>query len=101
MARLELIHDERGRVTDIGTAPGAFDAAFVAAGHILGITPTLLSYNVESAGRGANDALSITVTIEIELDGRTFRGSVAGLDLVEGSLHAWLEAANQALAARG
>lgn len=43
VARLELIHPVRGRVTDIGKAPGAFDAAFIAAGHILGIDPRLLS----------------------------------------------------------
>jgi hypothetical protein len=39
VARLELIHPERGRVTDIGNAPGAFDAAFNAAANILRITP--------------------------------------------------------------
>lgn len=93
VARLELEHPERGRVTDIGSAPGAFDAAFVAASHILGIAPTLLSYNVRSSGRGPDNALQIVVEIEIELDGRVFAGSHAGLDLVECSLHAWLDAA--------
>src|SRR5947207_5877976 len=48
VARLELEHPVRGRVTDIGSAPGAFDAAFVAASHILGVKPRLLSYNVRS-----------------------------------------------------
>lgn len=97
-ARLELIHATRGRVTDIGTAPGAFDAAFVAASHILGIAPTLLSYNVRSGGKGEDGALSITCDIEIELDGQTYAGSNTGLDLVECSLAAWLDAAAKATA---
>ena len=97
-ARLELIHAERGRVTDIGTAPGAFDAAFVAASHILDIQPKLLSYNVRSGGRGQDGALSITIDVEIELDGKVYAGSNQGLDLVECSLHAWLDAAAKAMA---
>lgn len=98
VARLELEHATRGRVTDIGSAPGAFDAAFVAASHILGIAPTLLSYNVRSGERGQDGALSIVCEIEIELDGQRYAGSNAGLDLVECSLHAWLDAAAKATA---
>ena len=95
VARLELEHETRGRVTDLGTAPGAFDAAFVAASHILGITPTLLRFDVRSGQRDGDGALGITVEIAIELDGQTFVGRNDGQDLVECSLHAWLDAANQ------
>ncbi len=100
-ARLELEHATRGRVTDIGTAPGAFDAAFVAASHILDIAPTLLSFNVRSDQRDGEGALVITVTIEIELDGKRYTGSNTGQDLVECSLHAWLDAATEATGERG
>lgn len=100
VARLELEHRTRGRVTDIGSAPGAFDAAFVAAGQILDISPTLVSFNVRSAERGLDGALSITVDIEVELDGSVHRGSSSGLDLVECSLTAWLDAAAAATEAR-
>lgn len=96
VARLELEHEERGRVTDIGSAPGAFDAAFVAASHILGITPTLLSFNVRSDERDGDGALRITVDIAIEHNGRRFSGSHQGQDLVECSLQAWLDAAAEA-----
>ncbi|MES2754613.1 MAG: alpha-isopropylmalate synthase regulatory domain-containing protein [Pseudomonadota bacterium] len=96
VARLELEHAERGRVTDIGSAPGAFDAAFVAASHILGIAPTLLSYNVRSDERDGEGALQITIDIEIEIDGKRGRGSNNGQDLVECSLNAWLDAAHAA-----
>ena len=92
MARIELEHPPRGRVSDIGTAPGAFDAAFVAAGQIVEIHPHLLSYNVRSGPPGEEGALPITIEVEIELDGKRFVGSGAGVDLVRCSLEAWLDA---------
>jgi hypothetical protein len=92
VARIELEHPERGRVTDIGTAQGAFDAAFVAAGQIVGVHPRLLSYNVQSGPPGEEGALPITITVEIEMDGRRFGGSASGVDLVRCSLEAWLDA---------
>jgi len=92
VARIELEHPMRGRVSDIGTAPGAFDAAFVAAGQIVGIHPHLLSYNVRSGPPGEEGALPITIEVEIELDGKRFAGSSSGVDLVRCSLEAWLDA---------
>jgi len=92
VARLELEHPVRGRVTDIGKAPGAFDAAFVAAGHIVGVSPQLLSYNVQSGTSMAGEALPIRIDVEIELDGRRYSGSSSGVDLVRCSVEAWLDA---------
>jgi 2-isopropylmalate synthase len=92
VARLELDHPTRGRVTDIGSAPGAFDAAFVAASHIVGVRPHLLSYNVRSDPPAEEGALPITIEVEIELNGRRFAGSSSGVDLVRCSLEAWLDA---------
>ena len=92
VARLELEHPTRGRVTDIGSAPGAFDAAFVAASHIVGVKPRLLSYNVRSDPPAEEGALPITIKVEIELDGKRFAGSSSGVDLVRCSVEAWLDA---------
>lgn len=92
VARLELEHPTRGRVTDIGSAPGAFDAAFVAASHIVGVKPRLLSYNVRSGAPGEEGALPITIEVELELDGKNFAGSSSGVDLVRSSVEAWLDA---------
>ena len=92
VARLELEHPVRGRVTDIGKAPGAFDAAFVAAVHIVGVSPQLLSYNVQSGTSVAGEALPIRIDVEIELDGRRYSGSSSGVDLVRCSVEAWLDA---------
>ena len=92
VARLELEHPTRGRVTDIGSAPGAFDAAFVAASHIVGVKPRLLSYNVRSGTPGEEGALPITIEVKIELGGKKFAGSSCGVDLVRSSVEAWLDA---------
>jgi 2-isopropylmalate synthase len=95
VARVELEHAERGRVTDIGTAPGAFDAAFAAAGHILGVAPRLLAYNVKSAPPGDEGALGIEISVEVELEGRSYIGASSGVDLVRCSLEAWLRAVSK------
>lgn len=92
VARLELEHPARGRVSDIGTAPGAFDAAFVAASHIVGVEPHLLSYNVSSGAPGKEHALPITIEVEIELDGARYAGRSSGVDLLRCSIEAWLDA---------
>jgi 2-isopropylmalate synthase len=92
VARIELEHPARGRVSDIGTAPGAFDAAFVAASQIVGVHPHLLSYNVRSGPPGDEGALPITIEVEVELGGKTFSGSSSGVDLMRCSIEAWLDA---------
>ena len=96
VARIELDHPLRGPVIDIGTAPGAFDAAFVAAGQIVGVKPHLLSYNVRSGPPGDEGALPITIDVEIEREGRIYSGCSAGVDLVRCSLEAWLDAVAKA-----
>ena len=92
VARLELEHPVRGRVTDIGEASGAFDAAFVAAGHIVGVSPLLLSYNVRSGTPVTGEALPIQIDVEIELNGERHKGTSSGVDLVRCSVEAWLDA---------
>ena len=92
VARLELEHPARGRVSDIGTAPGAFDAAFVAASHIVGVQPRLLSYDVRSGPPAEEGALPIQIEIQIELEGKTFAGRSSGVDLLRCSIEAWLDA---------
>jgi 2-isopropylmalate synthase len=98
VARVELEHPARGRVTDIGSAPGAFDACFAAASHILDIAPRLLSYEVRSDPAIAGEALGIRIDVALEMGGRRFGGTSSGVDLVRCSLEAWLDAASKALA---
>lgn len=100
IARLELFHPARWRVTDIGTVPGAFDAAFEAAGRIVGIAPQLLSYEVKSTYSEADEALNFEISLEPQLDGVTCRGTGTGYDLIRCSSIAWLDAAAWLVAAR-
>ena len=88
VARLELVHPSRGIVSDIAKAPGAFDAAFLAASQIIGISPRLLSYTVRSAVPVAEEALPIQVDVELELDGQRHHGTSIGVDLMRCSLSA-------------
>jgi 2-isopropylmalate synthase len=97
VARVELVHPERGRVTDVASAPGAFDAAFKAASHVLGISPKLLNYNVASLGLDDRGSLNVRVDIELSENGKCYAASSCGADLVRCSLTAWLEAACKAL----
>ena len=95
VARVELYHPLRGRVTDIASAPGAFDAAFKAASQIVGIVPILLSFDVASATPSSEGALSIQLDIRLEIDGQIYGGSSFGVDLLRCSICAWLEAASR------
>lgn len=100
VARLELEHPERGRVTDIAKAPGAFDAAFVAASQILGVSPKLQSYTVSSGETDADGALRIVIEVKLAFEEGSYLGSAAGVDLVRCSLEAWLDAVAQHFDAR-
>lgn len=93
VARVELDHPERGRVTDIGTAPGAFEAIFAAASHIVGVVPDrLISFTVTSSAPAEDRSLAIRIDVEVEMGGKVYQGTSFGLDLVRSSLIAWLDA---------
>lgn len=95
VARVELTHPRRGRVCEIGTAPGAFDAIYQAASEIVGVAPRLQSFVVRPVAPVENQSLSICVEVELEIDGCVYRGTSFGVDLVRCSLIAWLQAASR------
>ena len=101
VARVELDHPERGRVTDIGTAPGAFEAIFAAASHIVGLAPRLISFTVTSSASAEDKSLAIRIDVEVEMDGKVYQGTSFGLDLVRSSLIAWLDAVAKGSAGEG
>src|SRR3546814_16879192 len=80
VARVELEHGERGRVTDLASAPGALDAAFAAVSQIMGVPARVdkleLQYIAADAGERASDGQGATVLIEIflEVAGELFSG---------------------------
>ena len=101
LARLELFHPARGRVSDIASAPSACEAAFAAAAHIVGVSPRLLGLKVDSPCPSADGRILLLVEIELEVDGLCYRGSSRGTDLLECAIAAWLHAACASLARIG
>lgn len=106
VARIELEHDERGRVTEIASAPGGLDAAFSAAGQIMGIEARVSTLGVryvasDSAGSTKNASLmNVIANISIEVDGETFIGHARECDLLPCCIAAFIDAASNAQSVR-
>src|SRR6218665_2510925 len=72
MARVELEHGARGRVTDIASAPGALDAAFQAVGQIRGVAARVegldMQYLAADPGESAEEqAANVLVEMQISV----------------------------------
>ena len=91
-AWVELVHPVRGKVSDISRAPTTLEAVFAAAGQIVGLSPNLLSLDVQSSSTVEHNGLALRVELELELAGKIYRGAAFGVDLVDTALCAWLNA---------
>jgi 2-isopropylmalate synthase len=106
MARVELEHGERGRVTDIASAPGALDAAFMAVGQIMGICARVegldMQYLAADPDEVAPDeqAANVLVEMQISVDGETFAGRARERDILPCCVSAFIDAASNADAVR-
>ena len=106
VARVELEHGERGRVTDIASAPGALDAAFSAVSQVLGIPARVdsldMQYLAADPDEKAEDGQGATVLVEIaiEVDGEVFAGRSRARDILPCCVSAYLDAASNAEAVR-
>jgi 2-isopropylmalate synthase len=106
VARVELEHGERGRVTDLASAPGALDAAFAAVSEVLGVPARVDSLDMQyiaadpdepaEDGQGA----SVLVEISIAVDGEIFAGRARARDILPCCVSAYIDAASNALAVR-
>ena len=98
VARVELEHGERGRVTDIASAPGALDAAFAAVSQIMSLPAKVDHVEMQyiaaetdpssADGQGANVLVEITVDIE----GEIFAGRSRGRDILPCCVAAYIDA---------
>ena len=106
MARVELEHGERGRVTDIASAPGALDAAFMAVGQIMGVTARVegldMQYLAADPDETAPDgqAANVLVEMQISVDGEIFAGRARARDILPCCVSAFIDAASNADAVR-
>ncbi|WP_417851019.1 2-isopropylmalate synthase [Thalassoglobus sp.] len=94
-ATLELEHKEGNIVQDAATGDGPVDAAFKCMERVAGISAKLTDYNVRSVSSG-KDALG-EVSLSIDIDGVIFHGKGVSTDVIEASVHAYLQALNKAL----
>ncbi len=78
---------------DAATGDGPVDAVFRAIERITGLSARLTDYQVRSVTSG-KDAQG-EVSVEVEYDGRTWRGRGLSTDIVEASAQAYLAALNR------
>ena len=106
MARVELAHGERGRVTDIASAPGALDAAFTAVGQIMGVNARVegldMQYLAADPAEPAEDgqAANVLVEMQISVEGEIFAGRARERDILPCCVAAFIDAASNADAVR-
>ena len=106
VARIELQHGERGRVTDIASAPGALDAAFLAVSQIMSLPARVeqvdMQYIAAGPDESAEDSQGANVLVEISIDveGEIFAGRARGRDILPCCVAAYIDAASNADAVR-
>ncbi|SFH60688.1 2-isopropylmalate synthase [Planctomicrobium piriforme] len=94
-ATIELVHQDGRIVQDAATGDGPVDAAFKCLERIVGQAATLLEYNVRSVS-GGKDAQG-EVALEIDVEERRYHGKGVSTDVIEASVHAYLQALNKVL----
>lgn len=98
-ATLEMKHTGTDQVVrDAAPGDGPVDAVFCAMERICGISGRLVEYQVRSVSSG-KDAQG-EVSVELEVEGRSYHGRGLSTDIVAASAHAYLKALNRALADR-
>ncbi len=104
VARVELEHGARGRVTDVASAPGALDGAFAAVSQMLDVSARVDSLDMQyiaadpeeraADGQGA----SVLVEMTIEVEGEIFAGRARARDILPCCVSAYIDAASNAQA---
>ncbi|MGY6662144.1 MAG: 2-isopropylmalate synthase [Glycocaulis sp.] len=98
VARVELNHPRRGRVTDVAAAPGAMDAAFLAVSHIIGIEGSVDSIDMryiaaeaDEAGK-AGQAADVLIDMTVSSCGESFTGRARNRDILPACVGAYIDA---------
>lgn len=96
-ATIELRQGDQSTV-DSATGDGPVDAAYKAIERITGVIGKLTEYSIKSVHSG-HDAIG-EVFVRVDFDGIIMNGRAASTDVITGSVNAYLEALNRAMAAR-
>jgi 2-isopropylmalate synthase len=106
VARVELEHGERGRITDIASAPGALDAAFSAVSQIMGLPARVDMLDMQYVAadpeeeKEGDQGASVLVEMSIEVDGEFYAGRARARDILPCCVAAYIDAASNAEAVR-
>ena len=106
VARVELEHGERGRVTDIASAPGALDGAFAAVSQMMGVPARVDSIDMQYLAADPDEpapdgqGASVLVEMTIEVDGEIFAGRARARDILPSHVSAYIDAVSNAQAVR-
>jgi len=106
VARVELEHGERGRVTDVASAPGALDGAFAAVSQMMGVPARVdsieMQYIAADPDEPAKDGqgASVLVDMTVDVEGETFAGRARARDILPCCVSAYIDAVSNAQAVR-
>jgi len=89
---------KEGELIDSATGDGPVDAAYKAIERITGVVGTLTEYSIKSVSAG-HDAIG-EVFVRVTFDGVQYNGRAVSTDVVTGSVKAYLEALNRAVASK-
>lgn len=94
VARVELVHAERGRVTEIVGGEGGVEAGFAAIGRILGIAARLERMSVSAVPSDASDegGCRTSACVTVRCGGFSGSGSAVSRDMLSACLYAYLQA---------
>jgi 2-isopropylmalate synthase len=97
-ATVNLIGEESQDVSESAAGDGPIAAAFQALEQATGVQLVLRNFELHSASIGEDAQGEVTVTVEI--DGQSYRGRGASVDIVEAGCRACLEVMNRTLRRR-
>jgi 2-isopropylmalate synthase len=83
---------------DSATGDGPVDAAYKGIERITGVIGKLTEYSIKSVSLG-HDAIG-EVFVRVDFNGLLYNGRAASTDIITGSVNAYLEALNRALASK-
>lgn len=94
VARVELRHATRGRLTDIASCEGHLDGVFKAIAGILGLEGEVHSLDIDYSA--ADIGRSVHAAILVEVAGRSYRGEGGSGDVLRSCAMAYLQALSRA-----
>lgn len=97
VCRLELLHEERGRVSETATGAGCLDAAFNAVSQMFGVTAPVKAIEIDYRCPEAGAVPQVIVEIEVVVGDGTWRGCARTGDLLLSAVCAYLDGIVQAL----